>query len=341
MLKILLVGDTGGHPDEGMKNTTTHLHRHLSARHEVEVMHPRAVVGPANLLRAVRFRPDVVHYIHGPTVRSFALTKLLSVLSRPGATVMSAPRPSLSRLSERLVPLLKPDLVLVQCARERARFARLGCAVAFLPGGVDLARFCPVSSEEKRDLRGRHGLVESRPLVLHVGQVTEDRGVALLGDVKQRLGAAADVLVVGASTIRPQEGIVRALKASGCLVRLGYVERIEEYYQMADCYVFPGLGRSAAIDVPLTVLEALACDLPVVSSRFGGLPELFAESGSGLSFASTVDEFVAETETLLARPEGSPGTRELVNAFDWTAIADRLSGYYAGFVSGRSLTSSD
>ena len=340
MIRILLVGDMGGHLDEGMKNTIYHLHRCLSARHDVEVIHPRAVVRPANLMRAIRFRPHVVHYVHGPTVRSFALTKLLSILSGPCATVMSAPRPSLSRLSERLVPLLKPDLVLVQSARERARFARLGCTVAFLPGGVDLARFCPVSPGEKRDLRRRHGLAGSRPLVLHVGQVTADRGVSLLGEVKRRLGAAADVLVVGASTIRPQDDIVRALEESGCLVRLGYVERIQEYYQMADCYLFPGLGPSPAIEVPLTVLEALACDLPVVSSRFGGLPELFAEAGRGLSFASTVDEFVAGTEMLLSQPVEPLCARKLVSTFDWTAVADRLLGYYAGLVSGRPVTGS-
>jgi glycosyltransferase involved in cell wall biosynthesis len=46
----------------------------------------------------------------------------------------------------------------------------------------------------------------------------------------------------------------------------GRVE-VSDYYRAADVYVFPTVDRSATIGVPLSIVEALANDLPVVARR--------------------------------------------------------------------------
>ena len=57
---------------------------------------------------------------------------------------------------------------------------------------------------------------------------------------------------------------------------------------MSDCYVFPTVHKKACIETPLSVLEAMACNLPIVSTRFGALPTIFNE-GSGLFFTENVE----------------------------------------------------
>lgn len=52
---------------------------------------------------------------------------------------------------------------------------------------------------------------------------------------------------------------------------------------MADCYLFPVRDDIASIDLPLSVLEAMSCNLPFITTRFGGLDEVF-EEGEGLFF---------------------------------------------------------
>jgi glycosyltransferase involved in cell wall biosynthesis len=53
--------------------------------------------------------------------------------------------------------------------------------------------------------------------------------------------------------------------------------------QAADCLVCPSLWAEAA---GLVILEAMACGLPVVASRIGGIPEFVLDGTSGLLFAA-------------------------------------------------------
>ena len=57
---------------------------------------------------------------------------------------------------------------------------------------------------------------------------------------------------------------------------------------MSDLYVFPVVNNTEAIDMPLSVLEAMSCSLPVISTRFGGLVDYFEED-TGFRYFNTTD----------------------------------------------------
>jgi glycosyltransferase involved in cell wall biosynthesis len=100
----------------------------------------------------------------------------------------------------------------------------------------------------------------------------------------------------------------------------GYQPRVEELYRLADCYVFPPVSTDHAIAMPLSVLEALASDLPVVSMRFGALAERF-ENSEALKLVDTPQELVQEA---LKPRAGPPDSRRLVQSYSWEAIGERL-----------------
>jgi len=102
-----------------------------------------------------------------------------------------------------------------------------------------------------------------------------------------------------------------------------YLPHVEHLYQASDAYVFPVTSTDNAIEVPLSVLEALACDVPVVSTRFGGLPRLFGErQHPAVTF---VDSPRALVEAAIAVSWSPPrGGRALVLDYAWERVAASL-----------------
>jgi glycosyltransferase involved in cell wall biosynthesis len=117
---------------------------------------------------------------------------------------------------------------------------------------------------------------------------------------------------------------------------LGYVPNVEWYYQSADCYVFPIVDKEAAITVPLSVLEAMSTNLPIVSTRFGGLTDIF-QPCDGLKFVSAglPSELVDAVKSATRLPNAR--TRQQVLPYDWRAVTRRLMEQYRTLGAGDSL----
>ncbi|HZD44040.1 MAG TPA: glycosyltransferase, partial [Methanomicrobiales archaeon] len=267
----------------------------------------------------------------GPTIASLVLVKIFSLLLPRAKTVTLAVRPSIARPLKFLIPLVRPDLVLSQSSEVDDLFRRYGCETYYLPNGVDMGKFQPVPPEKKRELRRRYGIEEDASLILHIGPLERGRNVHLLTGLQ---GENRQVLVIGSSAGKADRRTLRDLTQSGCIVWTDYIRSVHEVYQMADCYVFPALDKksllwgnvSSAIDLPLTVLEAMATNLFVVSSPFGALPRVFGE-GEGFVYARSADEIERTVKTYLAGGT-EVRTRERVEHLSWDAISQELAGLY-------------
>jgi len=326
-MKILLLGNTTGYLDEGMKNITHNLRRVLAKFHEVKVIHPRQAINLETLRSIHLFNPDIIHYMQGPTIRSFLLVKLLSVLNPDAATVISAPRPSISKIHHWFLSALKVDLILLQSKRYKDVFKKLALYVEFFYPGIDAEKFRPVPSSTKNSLRLKYNLPKDKYIVLHVGQVTSVRNVNTLGQIQKKRHKDVQVLIVAASTIKPDQRIVRRLKNCGCIIREGYHEELQEIFQLADCYIFPGIKRTPAIEVPLTILEAAACNLPIICGYFGGLPDIFKEE-DGFFFVKSEVEIRQKLDLLMENGSIDIKNREKINKFTWFKVSARLMKLY-------------
>jgi glycosyltransferase involved in cell wall biosynthesis len=189
--------------------------------------------------------------------------------------------------------------------------------VRIVPGGVERARFANCGEEEKRALRSRYGLPLDRAIVLHVGHVRRGRNVEAL--MRLQDGGLGQVVVVSSPSTRQDSKIRQRLVRSGVLVLDRFYDHIEHLYQTADCYVFPVASPFAAIEFPLSVLEALSCGIPVVSTPFGGLPDFLA-SKDGVIFTSLAGLEDAVASVLRARPAVPP----LSFGFEWRSVAEEL-----------------
>lgn len=333
-MRICLIGDFSGTPDEGMKNVSRTTYEYLSTRHNVLVLTGRTIFKPSVLRRFIEFRPRIVHYLHGPTIRSLVLLKALQFITAQGAkTVVSATRPYFSKFTRWLVPFLKPDLVLTQSAKFERFFQNCGSRVAFLPNGVDCHKFAPVDPGIKKRLRGKHNLPLDQKIVLHVGHIKPNRKLDLFPEIQKIPGV--QVVVVGGTVEKSDEDLKTTLQKAGVKVIHRYLNDISELYKAADLYVFPiqdmgdalpdAYNQIGSIDLPLSVLEAMACNLPVISTPFGALPRLF-KPGGGLEYVETEQAMVAKVKA--ANWDSAPRTRSLVLPLDWQRIIGDLENRY-------------
>jgi glycosyltransferase involved in cell wall biosynthesis len=250
--------------------------------------------------------------------------RVLTLFCGSGKTVLSAPNPNLA--SWRIGTLLRPDLVLVQSHESESLFRRMGCDTRFLPNGVDVQRFVPASPARKMELREKYGIVGDRLVILHVGPLIKRRNVECLAGLQN---PERQVLVIGRMPV--DEQVHRALLEAGCTVLTEYIEHIEELYALSDCYVFPTppANRGASIEMPLSVMEAMSCDLPVITTRFGALPRAFDE-GQGLTFVDNEEDLVRAAQK--AKSRSGVRTRDKVAPCSWENILQQLDDVYQGLI---------
>lgn len=295
----------------------------IGAGHTISARTNKFFLGTRLWAISRRFHPEVVCYVPSAsaTLSSFLRSRVLMFYWPSARIVMVSLQPRrYGWLSRLLIPLLAPHKVFVQDEATMKQLLALGCKAAMLPSGVDLDRFTPVSSLKKIELRLKYYLDPNAFTVLHVGHIKTERNVELLVQVRRRYNA--QVILVGSSLPdKERTSLANRLREQGVIVLDRYLGDIQELYQLADCYLFPVFSDGACIGTPLSVLEAMACNLPVVTVRFGSLPGLFKE-GQGLFFADTPEALL----TSLGGIERNDGyqTREKVLTYSWHGIASDI-----------------
>lgn len=331
-------------PDEGIKKLTLSLAKAWRALgHEVLTLTTGAPDWPEEQITAVdadrllrspalashlaAFRPDAVVYV--PTA---SLTLASGLRCRTLRRYASAAPVALfatqgrrhGRLVQLAARLARPDLCATQSAGTAEQARRLGWPALRLAPGVDLSLFHPASAQEKQAARRQFGLPEEGFIVVHAGHLNRSRGVA---DMAEIADIAAPVLASSTSTEQDPQ-LARELQAAKVCVVTQFIPNIAALYHAADAYLFPvppdPLAPSS-IDVPLSVLEAAACGLPIIARRFGALPELWASQPGVRFYDNTVELRKAVASLALDETAGSPGrTRALAEGCSWEAVAVQL-----------------
>ena len=115
------------------------------------------------------------------------------------------------------------------------------------------------------------------------------------------------------------------LNNSGCIVWRDYLKNIEETYALADCYIFP-VEKGNSILMPLSVMEAMACNLPVISTKFEGLAKFF-KGRNGLTYVEKTEDILSALTNLKGSGKRIDN-REKVLSFSWKNIVETLNTIY-------------
>ncbi len=199
--------------------------------------------------------------------------------------------------------------------------------ITVIPNFIDLGRFKRQKKDHFKDAICPNG----EKLIVHTSNF---RKVKRIGDVVKifdqvRKHIPAKLLLVGDGPERSNiEALCRKLNVIDDVRFLGKLEAIEEVLSVADLFIMPSEKESFG----LAALEAMACEVPVVSSNAGGLPELNINGVTGfICKIGDIDDmtekalFILEDERL---PNFKKNALERAKNFDISRILPMYEAFY-------------
>jgi glycosyltransferase involved in cell wall biosynthesis len=187
----------------------------------------------------------------------------------------------------------------------REKLAAEGVTATTVYNGIDRERFRPLDrSEACRKL----GLDTDRQRILYVGNLLPVKGPTILAQAAERI-RDADVIFVGTGS----ETIT-----TGRTIGARPHDEIPLWMNACDVLCVPSLNEG----LPNAALEAMACGLPVVASRVGGIPEIVRDGVNGfLVPLSDPDALAHALRSALTTKWDHEVIRESVSRFDWDVNA--------------------
>lgn len=197
--------------------------------------------------------------------------------------------------------------------------------------GVDTAVFHPGLADEYRvKVRQSLKIPDSAPVLLYVGSGFERKGVPQLLQAFSGLSnKTSHLLIVGADRrLNSMKSLANSLGLVDRVFFIGGVKDVRPYYGVSDGFVLPTLYDPC----PNSVLEAMACGLPVITSTQCGAREWISESKNGWVF-DPMDQVALTTSlsnlcSLAGQVEPRQSARKAVAGLTLPAMSERLLMLY-------------
>lgn len=199
--------------------------------------------------------------------------------------------------------------------------------IEVIPNFIDLERF----KKQKKDHFKKAICPNNEKLIVHTSNFRKvkrvDDVVKIFHNLKKKM--PVKLLLVGDGPERTKiEGLCRELGVCDDVRFLGKLEAVEEVLSVADLFLMPSEKESFG----LAALEAMACEVPVVSSNAGGLPELNLNGITG--FVSKIGDVKDMTEKALMilndanLPEFKINALKRAKEYDVTAVLPLYEDFY-------------
>lgn len=229
------------------------------------------------------WRSNLVVYGHH-TGWIFALRLLASLMKARCVCHLHLPPPENMNVLARW-GLRQTDLLIAVSSATRDAWARAYCIssskLLAIPNGVDVLRFCPGSDD--RAARAGYGLPPDCRVVSFLGRLDRQKGVDVLIRAfslyrSQHPEQNAVLLIAGSAVLDGEIYMdeLRVLAAKLGPAQVRFVGRVAEpvnFYHASDLFVLPSVWPEPH---GLTLTESLACGVPVLASRMGGIPEILS-----------------------------------------------------------------
>jgi starch synthase len=226
-------------------------------------------------------------------------------------------------------------------------------SVHVVHNGIDSQLWQRVSGAESLEAVRRHGVDPGRPSVVFVGRITRQKGLPYLLRAAAELPPEVQLVLCAGAPDTPQmlsevDALITELRQGreGVVWISEMLPRAEVLALLSAATVF----ACPSVYEPLGIvnLEAMACELAVVATATGGIPEVVVDGetgwlvpidqvadGSGTpvdpdifvsDLARALNQAVSDPQR--ARRFGQAGRRRAVESFSWSSIGDQTLAVY-------------
>lgn len=211
--------------------------------------------------------------------------------------------------------------------------------------GVDAQRFAPAANRQRAEVAGSPFNAPELFVFGSVGRVQAVKNhiglIHAFAKMRAALGEAAAhtrLVIVGEGPLLGELKNVAQQRGVAPWVWLpGERADISEQMRGMDCFALPSLAEG----ISNTILEAMACALPVIASAVGGSPELVLPESTGTLVPAQDDEALAQamaryiTEPDLCAKQGTAARARIEAQFSLDAMVDHYDKVYQSLLNKR------
>lgn len=216
--------------------------------------------------------------------------------------------------------------------------------ISVVPSGLDCEKFKPL---EKDEAAKKLGISEDSVKILFVGRLVPEKGILdLLNAFSKLLKKNLDVelVIVGSGAINMQfkiRQLVADLKIGSKVKFLGHIEysQMPQIHNLADIFCLPSVPtKNWAEQFGYSMVEAMACGKPVITTSTGSIPEIVKDRSTGIlvkpnnptALESALEELVVnERERQIF---GNNGRKWVLQSFEANMIAGKLAQTYEKYL---------
>lgn len=211
--------------------------------------------------------------------------------------------------------------------KETYQYFPINKEIEVIPNFIDLQKF----KKQKKDHFKKAICPNGESLVVHISNFRKVKRILdvihVFANIHKEI--PSKLLMIGDGPERSgAETLCRELGISDSVRFLGKLEAVEEVLSVADLFLMPSEKESFG----LAALEAMACEVPVISSNTGGLPELNVQGVTGfMSNVGDVDDMTRNALFVLDKnnlPKFRASALKRAQDFDISNILPLYEAYY-------------
>jgi glycosyltransferase involved in cell wall biosynthesis len=201
--------------------------------------------------------------------------------------------------------------------------------IVLIHNGIDTESFRP-SRDHDPQLRAGFGFGEKDIVIGMIGRLTPQKGHSHMLEAMRDI-PDAKLLIAGSGPLEEElKELARRLYVDDRVVFAGVRRDILAIYNMIDIFAMPSLDEG----LPLALLEAMACEKPVVVSSVGAVPSVIVHLYNGLmpapgnskQLAGMINSLIKDPD--LARNISKQARDTVVNSFSAEVMGDRYIDVY-------------